>query len=213
MWFGTGSTAGQACYRDGMRALPAWLLLLPFGLSFVLGAWAFPQQPSRVPVHWGPSGEPDRWGSPAEALFAMPGLLLATSLLMLVASRAQPGSEPLIRAGVLGMGLLALADTGAQAFGWDSFRTGMIGLGGLFMLMGPALSRSEPSSLNGPHLSPNTLRRLGRVWLVFGAAVILMSLLAPQAGWVTATVLLGLAGIVTFVALGARRDRQRPARP
>lgn len=143
----------------------------------------------------------------------MPGLLLLISLLLLVASRAQPGSAPLLRAGVLGMGLLALAATSAQAFGWDSFRAAMIGLGVLFMLTGPALARSESSSLSGPSLSPNILRHLGRSWFAFGSAVTLMSLFAPQAAWVTVTLLLGLVGIVISVALGARRDRQRPTRP
>ncbi|ACO47890.1 DUF1648 domain-containing protein [Deinococcus deserti] len=192
-----------------MRTLPAWLLFLPFGLSFAVGVWALPQQSSRIPIHWGPSGQPDRWGSPLEGLFMLPGVLLFTSLLVLAASPARPTSAPLLRVSVLGLGLLALAHTTAQAFGWDSFRATMMGLGVLFILMGPALAQSEPSSLSGPPLSASTLRRLGRAWLTYGTAVVFMSLLAPQASWMTATVLLGLGGILLFVVLGARHDRRR----
>ena len=62
-----------------VRALPVWLPLLPLAVSVALGVWAFPRQPDRVPVHWGADGQPDRWGSPAEGLFALPAMLLVAS--------------------------------------------------------------------------------------------------------------------------------------
>lgn len=194
--------------KDPLFPVPTWVLLLPFGLSFALGVWTLPHQPARVPVHWGPSGQPDRWGSPVEGLFVMPGILLFASLLVSAAAHAQPGAGPFMRMIILSLGLIALGDTAAQAFDWDNFRAGMIGLGLLFMLTGPALGRAEPGTLAGPKLSPVTLRRLGTAWSVYGAAVILASLFAPEAEWITATVLFGLAGVALFVLVTSRRERQ-----
>lgn len=151
-----------------MRAPPPWLVLLPFGLTFALGTWALPRQPSRVPVHWEPDGQPDRYGTPAEGLLGMPGVLLLVSLIFLAVSRTQRSSAPLMHAVVLGMGLLGLGSAAAQAFGGDSFRSGMIGPGFLFILSGPALGRAAPESLTGPRLSPvnpaPSGRRVDRLW-------------------------------------------------
>lgn len=191
------------------RIMPDWFPLLPFAVSFALGVWAFPRQPERVPVHWGADGQPDRWGSPAEGLFATPGTLLFVSLLILAASRAQPAATHLLRRVIFGLGLLALFSTAAQAFGGDSFRVTMVALGSLFLLMGPALGQTPPSSLSGPRLSPTTLRRLGTAWTLFGVVLILVSLLAPVPGLITATLVLGLIGVVLLLFLGVRRDRLR----
>ncbi|PTA66734.1 hypothetical protein C8263_16335 [Deinococcus arcticus] len=192
-----------------MARFPNWILFLPFASSLALAAWALPHQPARVPVHWNAAGQPDRWGSPAEALFFLPGALLFGALIVLAAGQAQATSRPLLNTVVLGLGLMALGDVAAQAFGWDSFRVTMGSLGLLFMLMGPALAASEPSALNGPQLSRATLRRLGQAWLGLGLLVLLASLLAPAGGWITGTLLTGTLAMLVLVVLGARRDRLR----
>lgn len=190
-----------------LGALPLWLLLLPFGVSFALAAWALPRQPERVPVHWNAAGQPDRWGSPAQALLVLPGSLLFGALVVLAAARAGSTSQPLLKAVVLGLGLMALGDVAAQAFGWNSFRVTMGTLGLLFLLVGPALGASGPSALNGPRLSRATLRRLGQAWTLLGALVMLASLFAPAAVWITATLLVGLPVLGLAVIVGARQER------
>jgi hypothetical protein len=143
----------------------------------------------------------------------MPGILLFASLLVLTAAHAQPSVGNLMHMTVLGLGLLALGSTAAQAFDWDGFRTGMIGLGVLFMLAGPALGRAEPSSLTtGPRLSRATLGHLGIAWTAYGLAVILMSLFAPQEEWITATIIFGLIGAGLFVLLAGKWEHRRTMR-
>jgi uncharacterized membrane protein len=56
-------------------------------VSIIAGAWAFSlavfsRLPETVPVHWGMSGEPNRYGNRIEAAFLMPALLTVFYLIM-----------------------------------------------------------------------------------------------------------------------------------
>lgn len=189
--------------------LPVWLLFLPLAASFVLATWALPRQPDRVPVHWNAAGQPDRWGSPVEALFSLPGSILFVTLMIALVGRSQPGAQPVIRVAVFGLGVMALGDVAAQAFAWDSFRITMVTLGLLFLMLGPALRRSDPATLSGPRLSPASQRLAGQAWTGLGAALVLASLFAPATIWITWTLTAGLTVMVLGMTAQARRDRRQ----
>ena len=62
-------------------------------LMFVLGGSSWSTAPESVPVHWGVSGQPDRYGGKLEGLFALPAITLAMYLLMLFLPRLDPRRE------------------------------------------------------------------------------------------------------------------------
>ena len=64
-----------------------WILI---GAMFVLAVAAWPSAPDRIPVHWGLSGEPDRYGGKLEGLLMLPLVTLGVYLLMLFLPRVDP---------------------------------------------------------------------------------------------------------------------------
>jgi uncharacterized membrane protein len=57
---------------------------------FVLGAVSWPSAPDQVPVHWGFSGQPDRYGGKFEGLLLLPATMLFIYLLMLLLPYVDP---------------------------------------------------------------------------------------------------------------------------
>lgn len=142
-----------------------------------------------------------------EALIGLPLTFLSISLVLLTVGRSPTVPQPMLRAVVLGLGLMALGDVAAQAFGWDSFRIIVGAVGVLCLLIGPALSASDPATLNGPRLSPAAQRRTGQAWMAVGAVVVLASFLAPANVWIPVTLAAGLSVTLAVVIVGSRRDR------
>ena len=60
------------------------------GAMFVLAAVVWPAAPDRIPVHWGLSGEPDRYGGKIEGLLLLPLATLGVYLAMLLLPRVDP---------------------------------------------------------------------------------------------------------------------------
>lgn len=195
-----------------------WLALLPFPLTFALAAWTLPQQPARLPIHWGLNGQPDDWASAATALFLLPSLLLAAALLLVLLTRvpAQRPNAPILYVITLGLGLMALTQTAALAFAWDSNRALLVGLGLLFTLIGNVMGRAHPSAFVGlrtpwVYLSRrawHASQRRSGVWFVgLGVGLLLAALLVPTAWltpWVAPYALLAavalMLGVLTYAS-------------
>ena len=73
---------------DWRTEAPMWALLV---LLFALTAMSWAGAPDQIPVHWGLSGQPDRWGGRAEGLLALPFVTLGIYLLLLFLPRIDPG--------------------------------------------------------------------------------------------------------------------------
>ncbi len=58
-----------------------WALI---GAMFVLAAVVWPSAPDQIPVHWGLSGEPDRYGGKIEGLLLLPLVTLGVYFAMLL---------------------------------------------------------------------------------------------------------------------------------
>ncbi|GGN46202.1 DUF1648 domain-containing protein [Deinococcus daejeonensis] len=195
-----------------------WLALLPFPLTFALAAWSLPQQPARLPTHWGVDGQPDAWGSAAQALFQLPILMLPAALLLLYLGQvpSQRRNAPLLQLVALGLGLLALTQTAALAFEWNTIRALLVGLGLLFTLIGNVMGRAHPSAFVGlrtpwVYLSRrawHASQRRSGVWFVgLGMGLLLAALLAPTAWltpWVAPYALLAavalMLGVLTYAS-------------
>lgn len=65
-----------------------WILI---AAMFLFAAISWPSAPDRIPVHWGFSGEPDRYGGKFEGLLLLPLLALGLYLLLLYLPRIDPG--------------------------------------------------------------------------------------------------------------------------
>lgn len=198
-----------------------WLSLTPFALSFALATWALPHQSARLPTHWGPDGQPNAWGSAAEALFQLPALLLPAAIIALTVGRVQADrtNAALLNTVSFGIGLLSLIQTAALVFGWDTNRALLVSLGVLFILMGNVMGRAQPSAFVGlrtpwVYLSRrawHASQRRSGVWFVgLGLSLLISGALVP-ADWLTPWVapiglLIGLVVTITVLVYGSYRD-------
>ena len=84
----------QAATEDQVMRL-SWRFELPqlvvMAAMFAAAAWAWPQLPERISVHWDFKGDVDRWGGKFEGLVAMPLIVVGIYLLMLVLPLFDPG--------------------------------------------------------------------------------------------------------------------------
>ena len=150
---------------------PAWaasagVLALLWG-SATVAVNTLPQQ-ARLPMHWGLDGKADGYGSPAVALFGVPGLALVLTLalgLLPLADARLSRSRSSLRAyrglwlSLLGLLAIVQGCLLATAFGLDLPVVGIVmaALGGLLAYSGSALRHLEPNSLIGIR-TPATLR-------------------------------------------------------
>ena len=67
---------------------PQWLIIVAM---FALASVVWRGAPDSLPVHWGLSGAPDRYGNKVEALLMPPLLALGVYMLMLVLPHLDPG--------------------------------------------------------------------------------------------------------------------------
>ncbi|MDR3686892.1 MAG: SdpI family protein [Coriobacteriia bacterium] len=74
------------------------LPLVLIAAMFVVGALVYPQLPARIPMHWGPSGQIDRWGTRSFlTVFFAPLTTLAVYVLMWLVPYLDPQRANLLR--------------------------------------------------------------------------------------------------------------------
>lgn len=168
------------------------------GAMLLASAWAWGQLPpeARVPVHWGVSGEPDGYGSKAEALLAAPLIAALLTALLALLPRIEPRRAHLEQSldayvAVWGALVLALAAIHAAIVGTalgsavnvPAVIAGAVGV--LFLVLGRVLGnvRSNfffgvrtPWTLSSERSWEKTHRLAGRLFLVLGALVLLLAL-------------------------------------
>lgn len=64
--------------------------ILPVIVVFIIAILAYFKLPEILPVHWGIEGQVDRWGSKAEVLFVIPGIMLAFLVLLFYIPKIDP---------------------------------------------------------------------------------------------------------------------------
>lgn len=201
------------------------LIALALGIS--LWGWSVLPEGTRMPVHWGLDGRPDRYGSRFEGLLAIPLVMAAVTALLAFLSRV-PGAKRIEEArlfyltawiGSMLISLLAHLFIVLTATGTAEPPVGLIvGAVGLFLAaVGNYTAKSRPNSIAGLRTRATMAsddawiagnRALGRAMVVSG----LLAALAGFAGWLavaTAVLLLGTVAGLVAGTVAARRVAAR----
>lgn len=206
------------------------LIALIVGM-WLAAAWMWPSSPGRFPVHWGPSGEVDRYGGRIEGLLLMPAIAVAIYLLMLFVPRLDPGRMNYakfagawytMRASSLALLALLYAVTLLSARGVPIDMPRFIGLavGAMFFVMGNVLGKLRPNWFFGVRtpwtlsskLSWNKTHRLAGWVFVLGGLLLMAAGLVgtPTAmGIAFAVLMAGVLGAVTYSYFVWRSDPDR----
>ena len=206
--------------------------------SFIAGAWVFSiavysRLPDRVAVHWGMSGEPNRYGSRVEAAFLLPVLMAALYIIMQWYPSRDPRAaniakfrrayDTTVAATIAFLGVIHVLVLG-HSLGWrvDITTVVLICVGAMFVLFGNLLPLARSNFIFGIR-TPWTLSN-ERVWTraqrVGGYAMVAAGLLtmgsaffARPGGVVLALASMILAGVIPVVYSYLLWSSNRPGPP
>lgn len=188
-----------------------WLTTLLCLLPALAGALLYRRLPESVATHFGMNGEADGWSSRAFAVFGLPALTAGLNLLLHFALRSDPKRQnvsPVLRAiavwTVPAVSIFAGAVTLGNALGYtvhvEVVTPLLVGL--LFIAIGNYLPKTKQSYTTGFKL-PWTLaseenwnrthRLAGFLWVLGGAAAVLLSLLRVWNAWLFLMLIAALA--------------------
>ena len=184
-------------------------------LPLVAGALLYARLPERVPTHWGSDGTVNGWSSRAFAAFGLPAMMAGIHLLLVFALRSDPK-----RANMSGalltvsfwicpvLSVLISAQIYGMALGhsFDVTRIVSALVGVVFLVIGNYLPKTHQSYTMGIRLPwtlaseenwDRTHRLAGFLWVLVGAAVLLLALLGAANGGVLLALLLAAVLIPT----------------
>lgn len=186
-------------------------------IPMLVGVAFWDALPEQVAIHWGASGEPDRWCAKAFAVYAVPLIMVALHWACLFATRfdkknrnQNPKMMNITYWLVPAVSWVANGMTYADALGKDIdvIRLLPIIMGALFLLIGNYLPKCTPNRTVGIRIkwtladeeNWNATHRFGgKVWFI-GAIVILASSLLPAkisvCVMIAATLAMALAPII-----------------
>ena len=183
-----------------------WLPAVLIAGSVVFSLVVFNRLPERMPVHWGMSGEPDRYGSRIEGAFLMPVVMAALLLLMQWYPSRDPRAtniekfrgayDTVVFATIALLAGIHVVAVGS-ALGWriDMATVVLGGIGVLFVVLGNLLPRVRSNFIFGIR-TPWTLSSED-VWTrshrVGGYAMVAAGLLTIAGAFLSRRLGLGLA--------------------
>ena len=168
-----------------MPKLPLFFI----GAMFVVGVVMYPRLPDQIPVHWGISGEIDRWSDTSFlSVFQLPLMALGLYVLFVVAPHFDPKQRNVYRSKDLYFAalnvttaLLALVFFGSIAAAFDSSlpmdRIVMVGVGLMLIVIGNYMGRAKRNWTVGTRFSwtlsddevwAKTNRLAGRLFMIAG---------------------------------------------
>ncbi len=203
--------------------------------SFIAGAWLFSiavysRLPDRVAVHWGLSGEPNRYGSRIEGAFLLPALMVALFLLMQWYPSRDPRAaniakfrsayDTIVAMTIAFLGVMHVLALG-QSLGWrvDITTVALVGGGALFVVLGNLLplARSNfifgirtPWTLSSERVWTRAHRVGGYAMVAAGLIIIASAFVARPMGVVVALTSLLLSGLIPIVYSYILWSRDRP---
>lgn len=166
-------------------------------------AWFQLSDDVRVPVHWGPSGEVDRYAGKTRGLFMLPAIAVTMAVVLRVIPSIEPRRRNLLRSLVAyrGVSITIMAffvvlhvNMVANLLGWTAIGvTSVIGLliSVLIMVMGNYLGKVRSNFMFGirtpwtlsSDLAWNKTHRLGgRILVASGIAGIVLNVVWPGVG-------------------------------
>ncbi|WP_420434951.1 SdpI family protein [Hyphobacterium sp.] len=200
-----------------MIRLGLLISLIAFAIAVVFSAygWINTEPGAQVPVHFDLSGEPDRYGSKAEAFLFLPALLLGITFLLSIAPEIDPRgknvrrSRPLYIVGWIigvvaiagGQGLITWTALGGGLDGPAMARSVAVFIALILILIGLVVAKARPNFFAGIR-TPWTLssdlawdkthRWASRLYLVVGLAGLVGAFTLPP----EATAIALLAGLL-----------------
>jgi uncharacterized membrane protein len=198
-----------------MRKPHAWYSALVLAIAGAMSAIAFPRAPDRLPVHWGVSGEPDRFGSRLEALWLIPAVMAGVWVLMRVMPRVDPRRANYARMqstydfmvnAILTVMLAFHSITVATALGYDVpiHRVVPVVLGLFLIALGNVLPRARsnwtfgvrtPWTLSSDRVWARTHRVAGYLIAAAGAVTLFSATLPGAWPVIAAMTSIGLAAV------------------
>ncbi len=201
------------------------------GAMFVLAAVVWRSAPDQIPVHWGLSGEPDRYGGKFQGLLLLPLITLGLYLAMLLLPRVDPrranyalfeGAYGAIRLStVVFMGLIyGLILLWVRGVELDVAVVVPVLVGGLLVVIGNLLGKSRPNwfvgiktpwTLDSKRSWVKTHRLGGWTFVLLGLAFVVLGLAGPA--WAIPALVAATAGcllwLFVYSYLAWRSDPER----
>jgi uncharacterized membrane protein len=220
------SGSGEGVAFRWQRELPHWLVLLAM---FGLAALAWNDAPDRIPVHWGLSGEPDRFSNKAEGLLALPMIALGIYVGMLLVPRMVKATEEQLgslygwlRFAIVVMlaGLFLAIVLALRGVPIEIGRVGPALVGVLLVVVGSVMGRMRPNAIMGIR-TPWTLtsqkawdasHRVGGWLFIAVGAMLVLGGLTGLAGLFVGAIAGLIVGMVAVVVYGWRICRSDPRR-
>ncbi len=219
--------------RPVIGRIPLQIGLIVLALMFAIAAWAWFQIPAgeQIPVHWGPSGTPDRYGGKFEGLLLLPLITAGTAVLLAVIPRFEPRQRNISLSGrvygaffiimmlfMLGVQLMTMASIFGYVVNTNMYIA--IALGALFIAIGNFMGKIRsnfffgirtPWTLASDLAWDKTHRLGGKLMMGMGILVLLSGVLSssPLFIWI----LLGgnVLLLVVLMAYSYRVWRDDPA--
>jgi uncharacterized membrane protein len=214
--------------------LPLIVSLLLVAAMAALSAWAWNAIPptAQIPIHWGMNGEANGFAGRDQALLMAPLLTLGLALLFAVIPRIEPrrfnlaSSAKFYRAAWVGsVCLLAAVHTAivlnALHFAPNARQVVMPGAALLFIVIGNYLGKTRsnffagvrtPWTLSSDYSWEKTHRLTGRLFMLVGTAVLIVSLAADTKLAATLLVVGALSAALIGVVASYVYWRRDPAR-
>ena len=199
----TNEKSVERGYRvDGAMLRADWPLLVLMIADLAYGLWSWSAMPERVPVHWGLSGEPDRFGPAWVNAIGMSVLAFALYALMLLLPLIDPRRRNyalfedtvrfvrwLIVLFAIGMHVVLVRVSLGSDLQMDFVVR--LGVALLFLLLGNRMGRMRqnffigirvPWTLSSEEVWNRTHRMAGRLWVVGGLGMVLSAFLPAPVG-------------------------------
>jgi immunity protein, SdpI family len=209
---------------------PLWLLLVAM---FTVAALNWRVVPDQMPVHWGLSGQPDRWGGRFEGLLLLPLVGVAVYLVLLAAPRIDPGRANyasfaeaygavrlVVLVAMLAIQVMMVLAARGRAVDMGAWVPLIVG--GLFTVLGSLFGKLRPNwfigirtpwTLSSKQSWDRTHRVGGRLFILFG--LLLMSLALSRPAWLVIAVFgviaAGVIGLVVYSYVVWRDDPEKTA--
>ncbi|WP_421788630.1 SdpI family protein [Hyphobacterium sp.] len=178
------------------------LIAFVIAAAFSAYGWLNTEPGAQVPVHFDLSGQPDRYGSKAEAFLFLPALLVGITFLLAIAPEIDPRgknvrrSRPLYIVGWIigvvslagGQGLITWTAVGGGIEGAVMARSAAVFIALIMILLGLVIAKARPNFFAGIR-TPWTLssdlswdkthRWASRIYLLVGLAGLAAAFLMP----------------------------------
>jgi uncharacterized membrane protein len=205
-----------------------WIILLLILLSYGFGLYFAPILPERIPTHWNISGQIDGYGPKIMGVIGFPSITLGIYILMLVLPLIDPkrknynlfdGVYKLIRWFLVVFFVIMHIVTIFAALGYNIYMDKIIivligilfiGLGNYFgkVRQNWFLGIRTPWTLSDEDIWNKTHRLGGKVWVITGFAIIILSFISPILAFVFLMIAMLIPVIYSYLLFKKKQNNK-----